>query len=106
VEAEKAAKENVAANNSDGGGGDEDVAPAGQKIKITVQAQGRADVIFEVNSDKKILKMMTAYAKAMVRMISNTYINCATYLELICPAELQTGWAEVLQHGQREAPQV
>jgi hypothetical protein len=77
-EENKAAKENVADNNVAGGdeemaGGDKEIA-GGQKIKVTVQAQGRADIVFEVSSDKKILKLMTAYAKANVRFILNVGI--------------------------------
>lgn len=52
-----------------GGASDQEMVVAAQKIKITVQAQGRADVVFEVNSDKKLLKLMTAYASAMVSII-------------------------------------
>jgi hypothetical protein len=77
----KAAKENVADNNVAGGDeemadGDKEIAGGGgQKIKVTVQAQGRADIVFEVSSDKKILKLMTAYAKANVRIILNVGIH-------------------------------
>lgn len=51
-----------------GGDGRGDQAEA-RKIKITVQAQGRADVVFEVNPEKKILKLMTAYAKTTVMIL-------------------------------------
>lgn len=66
-----AAKENRADNNMDDddrGDGRGDRAES-RKIKITVQAQGRADVVFEVNPEKKILKLMTAYANATVRIL-------------------------------------
>jgi hypothetical protein len=93
-DAKKAARENVADADSNMDG--QEMA-AGQKIKVTVQAQGRADVVFEVSSDKKILKLMTAYSKAMVTIILNVCITCVLNKYF---AEMQPGWAEVLQHGQ------